>query len=227
MKTKLIVPLIALLLISLLCSLYPTVLAATAQDNISSQPLPGYVLIGQAPAGLPVLVNIAIPLKNTDLLSSTLKQVSDPSSPSFRHFLTAAQIEQQFLPKTEDESMLTYLQSIGLPVLMNSLDSMIVVQATAAQVKQYFNADVEMYSNGTQSYYTTTGNSLLNGAHFIASNATALFAQPRITNASAAVTNDNVTFTEGAFSAKALQTVYNASSLYQQGFQGDGQNIGI
>jgi subtilase family serine protease len=166
-------------------------------------------------------------LKNTDLLSSTLKQVSDPSSSSFRHFLTAAQIEQQFLPKTEDESMLTYLQSIGLSVLMNSLDSMIVVQATAAQVKQYFNADVEMYSNGTQSYYTTTGNSLLNGAHFIASNATALFAQPRITNASAAVANDNVTFTEGAFSAKALQTVYNVSSLYQQGFQGDGQNIGI
>jgi subtilase family serine protease/chaperonin cofactor prefoldin len=227
LNTKLVVPLIALLLISPLCSLYPTVLAATAQDNISSQPFPGYTLIGQAPASLPVLVNIAIPLKNTGFLSSTLEQVSDPSSPSFRHFLTAPQIEQQFLPKTEDESMLTYLQSIGLPVLMNSLDSMIVVQATAAKVKQYFNADVEMYSNGTQSYYTTTGNSLLNGAHFIASNATALFAQPRITSSSVGVTNDNVTFTEGAFSAKALQTVYNASSLYKQGFQGEGQNIGI
>ena len=106
MNTKLVVPLIALLLISPLCSLYPTVLAATAQDNISSQPFPGYTLIGQAPASLPVEVNIAIPLKNTGFLSSTLEQVSDPSSPSFRHFLTAPQIEQQFLPKTRGHHQL-------------------------------------------------------------------------------------------------------------------------
>ena len=36
-----------------------------------------------------------------------------------------------------------------------------------------------------------------------------------------------MTFSEGASSAKALQSVYNATSLYAQGFQGQGQTIGL
>ena len=116
---------------------------------------------------------------------------------------------------------------MGLHVLMGSMDSIIVVQATAGQVKEYFNANVNMYTNGTDSYYMTSGNSLFNGAHFIASNVTAFMVQPRYTNLSPFPQSANITYTEGAFSAKELQNVYNATSLYAQGIQGDGQTIGI
>ena len=204
--------------------------ASTYVSNSSSnlvQPLPGYVLEGQAPADLPVLVNIAIPLRNVDLLSSMVEQVSDPSSPLFRHFLTRAQIQQEFLPTEAYNSMLTYLQSIGLQIVTQSLDSMIVVQATAAQVNQYLGASVNIYSNGTDSYYVTSGNSLFEGANFVASNATALMIQPDVASSPAPQTNANVTFSEGAISVNALQAVYNATSLYVQGYQGQGQTIGL
>lgn len=159
MKSKSVILVITLLIISSICNVSSAVLPAPNLVDISLQPLPGYVLQGKAPSDLTVLVNIAIPLKNADLLGSTLKQVSDPTSPSFRQFLTPGQIQQKFLPTTEYESMLAYLQNAGLQVVMNTLDSMIVVQATVAQVNKFLQADVNMYTNGTNSYYMTSGNS--------------------------------------------------------------------
>ena len=228
MKSKIVIIVITLLIISSICNVSSAVdLPAPNSVDVSLQPIPGYVLQGKAPSDLTVLVNIAIPLKNADRLGSTLKQVSDPSSSSFRHFLNPEQIQEQFLPTIEYESMLVYLQKAGLQVVMNNLNSMIVVQASVAQVNRFFQADVNMFSNGTNSYYMTSGNSLLNGAHFVASNATALLIKPHFPNLIKTQPNANITFTQGGFSAKELQTVYNATSLYAQGFQGEGQTIGI
>jgi subtilase family serine protease len=123
--------------------------------------------------------------------------------------------------------MLAYLQGVGLQVVMQSMESMIVVQATAAQVNQYMHASMNIYSNGTDSYYVTSGNSLFEGAYFVASNVTALMVQPQVVSLPAPTPNENVTFSEGAFSVKALQAVYNATSLYAQGYQGLGETIGL
>ncbi len=227
MKSLFAVFVVILLVIMPIGSVYSATAIPTSPGDNSIMPLPGYALHGQAPGDLPVLVNLAIPLKNVDVLGSLLEHVSDQSSALYRHFLTPIQIQQQFLPTTEYNSMLSYLHNIGLHVLLSSMDSIIVIQASAAQVKEYFNANVNMYTNGTDSYYLTSGNSLFNGAHFIASNATDLMLKPHYTNLAPTKQNTNITYTEGAFSPKELQNVYNATSLYAQGFQGDGQAIGI
>ena len=95
---------VSLVLILLAVSSVSSVLSASSSvpdfNYNGAEPLPGYVLQGQAPGDLPVLVNIAIPLRNVGLLSSMVEQVSDPSSPLFRHFLTYTQIQQEFLPRT-------------------------------------------------------------------------------------------------------------------------------
>ncbi|MCW4011115.1 MAG: protease pro-enzyme activation domain-containing protein [Candidatus Bathyarchaeota archaeon] len=219
------VVLAALLLVSSCSSIFAAGLS-TAQP-VLDQPLPGYVPAGPAPSDLTVSVDIAIPLRNVGLLSSMVKEVSDPSSPSFGCFLTPAQIEQEFLPVGQYKAMLAYLESAGLQVVAEALDSVIVVQATAAQVKQYFDADVNMYTNGTCSYYITTGNSEFHGARFIASNATALMVKPKLAGISPAEQTVNVTYTKSGLSAKDLPEVYNATVLYEQGFQGENQTIGI
>jgi len=227
MKSFLAIFVAILLVIMPLGSLYSAAANPTNPADNPVAPLPGYVQQGQAPGDLSVLVNIAIPLENVDVLGSLLVHVSDPSSALYRHFLTPSQIKQQFLPTTQYNSMLETLHNMGLPVLMSSMDSIIIVQATAAQVKEYFGVNVNMYTNGTDSYYMTTGNSLFNGAHFIASNVTALMVKPSYTNLPPMSQSTNITYTEGGFSAKKLQDVYNAISLYAQGLQGDGQTIGI
>ena len=227
MKRLIVFLVLILLVVSTVSGVLGASFSVPESTSNLAQPLPGYVLQGQAPADLPVLVNIAIPLRNVGLLSSMVEQISDPSSPLFRHFLTRSQIQQEFLPTDAYDSMLAYLQSVGLQVVQQSMDSMIVVQATAAQVNQYLGSQVSIYSNGTDSYYVTSGNSLFKGASFVASNATALMVQPQVASSPAPQSNENVTFSEGAFSGKALQAVYNATSLYAQGYQGEGQTIGL
>jgi subtilase family serine protease len=174
---------------------------------------------------MPILVSLAIPLRNTGLLDSLAKQVSDPSSPRFRHFLTAEQVANEFLPTAAFNSLLQYVERSGLDVMMTALDSVIVIQGTAAQVQNAFGENVDVYTNGTLSYYVTAGPATFHGAYLYASNATFVYTRPAAV-ASASFPS-GVTFTGGGMSAKDLQAVYNATSLYSSGFNGTGQTIGI
>jgi subtilase family serine protease len=219
---------VALLLITSLQSVNATV--SSSVENGFDTSLPGYNLVGPAPASQIILVNIALPLRNTDKLSSYANSISDPSSPLFGHFLSMEQIRKDFLPTAAYQSMLTYLSDCRLQVVSKALDSMIVVQATVGQIKQYLHKDVNLYSNGTSSYYMTKGSGL-NGAQIIATNSSALLAKPLYTIATSALNADQsdatVTYMQGGISAAALPEVYNATTLYKQGFQGEGQIIGI
>ncbi len=125
-------------------------------------------------------MSLAIPLRNTGLLDSLAKQVSDPSSPQFRHFLTAQQIANEFLPTAAFNSLLQYVEGSGLDVLMTGLDSVIVAQGTAAQIHNAFGASVDVYSNGTSSYYVTAGPTMFQGAYLYASNATFIYSLPAV-----------------------------------------------
>jgi subtilase family serine protease len=225
-KTLVAIVFTSLLLTSSCSSVFAAVLP-TAQ-NTSDQPLQGYVLQGPAPAAMTVLVDIAIPLRNIGQLSSAVKQVSDPTSSAYGHFLSQNQIESEFLPVAEYNSMLAYLASARLPIVAKALDSIIVVQATVAQVRQFFHSDVNMYTNGTCSYYMTPSDSTVNGAHLLASNVSTLLAKHQIVCApEAASPNANLTYTKSGMSASVLPEVYNATPLYAQGFRGENQTIGI
>ena len=201
---------------------------ATAQvaghDTTAAKVPQGFKLKGSAPGPLTVLASIAIPLRNLDLLSSLVKQVSDPSSPMFGHYLTDQQIAQDFLPTAQYASMMQYLSTTPLTVQFTALDSMIVVQGTASQLNEYLGTGVNVFSNGTYSYYMTSAGNF-RGAYLYGSNSTGLFAKPAV--ASMSTTRANVTFTSGGISAKLLPQVYNATGLYAKGFNGTGKTIGI
>lgn len=218
------VALVAFLSLSFL-QVVPIAAALPSSSNAQfSKPPPSFTLKGSAPDSLPVTVSLAIPLRNLDILSAMVKAVSDPSSTSFRHFPSQQQLSAEFYPTAKFNEMMQYLSTTGLSVQYTALDSMIVLQGTAAQVKQAFGTDVRLYSNGTASYYISTAPSF-RGAYLFASNATALVAKPA---ASLGHTSGaNVTFTESSFSAKLLQSVYNATGLYTQGADGSGKTIGI
>ena len=200
---------------------------ATAASTNVSKPLAGFRLVGEAPQDLPILLNIAIPLRNTGLMSSMAQEVSDPASPLFRHFLSPAQIQQDFLPTVDYNLMMKQLDEDGFHVIMTALDSFIVVSATVAQVQSYFHGDVKVYTNGTASYYETSGVSTFDGGEFYASNMTALVTKPRLAMAPSVAQGGNVTIPANDISAKQLQAVYNASSLYAKGDQGKDQTIGL
>ncbi len=201
--------------------------AFTPGTAAESSPPSSFRFVGMAPEDMPVLLSMAIPLRNTGLLSSMTQEVSDPQSPLFRHFLTPAEIRQDFLPTDTYNAMLSQLKGDGFRVIATAMDSFIVVSATAAQVSSHFHGNVYMYSNGTLSYYESSGPSTFEGARIYASNATALFVKPRLAASSFSGAGGNVTLPANDISAKQLQAVYNATSLYAEGLEGQGQTIGL
>ena len=217
-----------------LASAPPQIQSASAAVPPSSTPsaLSSYRSMGAADPSMPVVVSVAIPLRNLPLLSSFVKQSSDPSSAGFRHFLTYNDISRMFLPtQGEYQSVLGYLTSKGFTVESSSLDSMIVVRGTAGMVSEYLGQGVQLYTNGTYSYYQTTGPSTLSGAYSFASNSTGLLMRPDFTRAggaaSGAIPSANVTFTEGGQDTKLLRSVYNSTGLLSKGINGTGYTVGL
>lgn len=211
----------------LLIPMFASIPVAVGQPPVpqAGTQLHGFKLIGSAPPNLPILVTLALPLRNTAALDSLVMQVSDPSSPMFRHFLTPQQVREEFLPTAAFESLLAYLKASGLQVQMTALDSEIVVEGTVSQFQSALGTTINTYTNGTSSYYASAGSSTFDGAYIYASNATFLFMKPTVL--SPAHPNSNVTFTSGSFSAKQLQPVYNATYFYSRGYDGSGQTIGL
>jgi len=207
---------------------------ASAQVPPPSTPsaLSSYKSVGAADPSMSVLVSVAIPLRNLPLLSSLVKESSDPSSAGFRHFLTYGQASQTFLPtQGQYQSVLDYLTSKGFTVVSSSLNSMITVRGTAAQVTQYLGQGVQLYTNGTYSYYQTTGPSTLPGAYSFASNSTGLLMRPDLIRAggaaSGSIPSANVTFTEGGQPSNLLRTVYNSTGLLSKDINGTGYTVGL
>ena len=216
--------LVAFLIVSPMLSTIP-VSAGSAAQPLSTQMPRGFRSLGSAPQGLPIVVTLALPLRNVAALDSFVVQVSDPSSPMYRHFLTQQQAESEFLPASAFDSLLAYLRGSGFQVLLTALDSEIVVEGTVAQFRSAFGAGVDTYTNGTYSYYATAGAPMFDGAYVYASNATLLFTKPA--TIATLRPSSNVTFTASTFSPKQLQPVYNATYYYTHGENGAGQTIGL
>lgn len=187
---------------------------------------------GPAGASMPVLLSVAIPLRNLPLLSSLVKESSDPHSAGYRHFLTYAQAGQEFLPTpAQFQSVEGWLTSRGFTIESSSLDSMIVASGTAGLVDRYLGQSVQLFTNGTYSYYEATGASELPGAYSFVSNATGLMMRPDyaiLKGASPGYTpSSNVTFTEGGQATTLLRGVYNSTGLLARGDNGTGYTIGL
>jgi len=60
---------------------------------------------------------IGLPLRNTDGLSRLLREISDPASPNYRHYLTPAQFTEQFGPTEADyQTVAVFAKAHGLKV---------------------------------------------------------------------------------------------------------------
>jgi subtilase family serine protease len=119
---------------------------------------------------------------------------------------------------------------------MSALDSIIVAQGTASQVSQSLGLEFNVYSNGTESYYSASGVSALEGVYLYSSNVTSvLLAHP-----TSLVTESTITALRSSTSSQSNQTApvesypvtdiasaYNASSLYGRGITGKGYTIGL
>ena len=129
------------------------------------QQLSGYItpamavapLVGPVPPSTLIALAVSLPVQvptNFPSLSDYAQQVSDPTSSTYRQFLTPAQYAGHYAPSATSYSTLTALmQANGLSILESYSDNELIdVTGTVGQVEQMVSANLNYYlrSDGTQ-----------------------------------------------------------------------------
>jgi subtilase family serine protease len=119
----------------------------------------GSKVVGRLPASQRLSLAITLRLRNQEQLQSTLKQLYDPSSSSYRQFLSVGEFTDQFGPTTDDyQQVIGFAQSYGLTVTHQAPNRLVLdVSGTVAQIEQAFQVTLQVYQRpaaaGTGTFY--------------------------------------------------------------------------
>ena len=95
---------------------------------------------------------IGLPVRNQSALTEFLRELSDPTSPNYRHYLTPAQFTEQFGPTEADyAAVVAFAKAKGLKVTNTHANRMILdVQASTSTVETAFNVKMMSYQHPTE-----------------------------------------------------------------------------
>ena len=108
--------------------------------------------MGRLPATQTLNLVITLPLRNQDQLDQLLKDLYDPSSPSYRQFLTVEQFTEQFGPTQQDyDAVINFAKQNGLTVTGVSPNRLNVqVSGSVAKVESAFHVNMGVYQHPTE-----------------------------------------------------------------------------
>ena len=95
---------------------------------------------------------IALPLRNRDRLDALLRDLYEPASPNFRHYLTPPQFAERFGPTAKDyEALAAHVQAHGLAVTARHANrTLLDVSGTVAQIEAMFRVSLRTYRHPTE-----------------------------------------------------------------------------
>ena len=95
---------------------------------------------------------ITLPLRNQDQLNQLLQNLYDPTSPSYRRFLTVEQFTAQFGPTQQDyDTLIQFAQADGLTVVGTSPNRVnLQVSGSAANIENAFHLNLNVYQHPTE-----------------------------------------------------------------------------
>jgi subtilase family serine protease len=108
--------------------------------------------VGKVPGSQVLKLNIVLPLRDQAGLETLLKNLYDPSSRSYRHFLTVRQFTEQFGPTQKNyDAVVHFAKSNHLTVIGGSRDGMNVeVTARASAIESAFHVTLRTYRHPTE-----------------------------------------------------------------------------
>jgi kumamolisin len=135
------------------------VMGAQAQaQSLLTRHVRQQVISGQAaflnrlPETQTLRIDIVLPLRDPAGLEKFLQEVYDPSSPSYRHFLTVPEFTARFGPTQEDYyAVIDYATANGLKVVGGSCDGMDVqLEGSVTSIEAAFNVSMGVYQHPTE-----------------------------------------------------------------------------
>ena len=116
-------------------------------------------LVGTPSADRMITFHVNLGWRDQAAVDRLVAQVTDPRSPSYRHFLTPAGFIARFSPKaSETDAVSSWLRGQGLSVLAVPKDRLYVrAQGTVAQVERAFQTTIRLYRTAEGTRYATAG----------------------------------------------------------------------
>ena len=113
--------------------------------------------VNRLPETQSMRIDIVLPLRDQAGLDSFLQKLYDPSSPSYRHFLTVQEFTAKFGPTQQDyDAVVAYAKAHGLAVVGGSRDGMDVqAEGSAGNIERAFHVSMGVYQHPTENrtYY--------------------------------------------------------------------------
>lgn len=196
----------------------------------------------------PITLALGLKLRNTDNLATYLRQVSDPKSLFYHHYLNASSFAAQYGPLPASEATVAnFLRSYGFKITAAYANHLLVdAVGTVAQAEQAFQVQINNYraDNGRQFYANAAAPTLpTNVAPIVASisgldDAIQYSRQPIIPGAAALHTNaqqqNSVSCPQPgsptyptSYTPKQIATAYDFNGFYNAGMFGEGQTVGL
>jgi kumamolisin len=109
-------------------------------------------LVGHLPSSQTMRLEVVLALRHQPELDNFLKELYDPSSASYRHFLTVEEFTARFGASQEDyDSVVAFAKTNGLKVVGTSRNRMNVsVTGSVANVEKAFHVTMNVYQHPTE-----------------------------------------------------------------------------
>jgi len=97
-------------------------------------------------------LSIGLPLRNQEALTNLVRDLYNPASPNYKHYLTPDEFTAQFGPTTNDyQSVLDFAGANGLTVVRTHPNRMLVdVLAKVPDVERAFHVQMNTYHHPTE-----------------------------------------------------------------------------
>jgi subtilase family serine protease len=108
--------------------------------------------VGQLPLKQVMTLDVVLPLRDPSGLESFLKQLYDPSSPSYRRFLTVPEFTERFGPTEQDyDSVVRFAEAHGFTVVGGTRDGMDVqIKGPVSAVESALHVTMRTYQHPTE-----------------------------------------------------------------------------
>jgi len=108
--------------------------------------------VGRLPAAQRMQLVIVLPLRNQAALNDFLKQLYDPGSPSYRHYLTVEEFTTMFGPNAQDyDAVSRWAKTNGFTVVNTSRNRLnLEVTGSVAMIESAFHVNMGLYRHSTE-----------------------------------------------------------------------------
>ena len=261
---RIVVPLISVMLVVALFLLFvspfthaqPANPRVTLADSVSAYTSKSQ-LLANTPASQPVSLAIGLNLRNTANLASYLREITDPHSPLYRHYLSQTSFAALYGPLPQSEAAISaFLRSQGFKITGTYSNHLIIdAVGSVAQAQHAFQVQINNYrSPAGQLFFAYTNppslpvqlaplvaavsgldnavqyhrNPLAPGKATVRLGTHSSTAAPT-SAASAAVTcpQPGSAMVPTSYTPSQIASAYDFTKLYKAGFMGEGQTVGL